>query len=65
MPRTERLTNKIVDHAVKHGSGRNTLRCLALASRNSPFDPKSWGINTATKLGAYEVNTAYVGLPAG
>ena len=62
MPKTEKLRTKLMDRAIEHGTGHDTLRCLALATRNSPFDPKNWDLDNTTKLVAYEVNIAFVGL---
>ena len=62
MPRTEKLRTKIMDRAIKHGTGRDTLRCLALATCNSPSDPKNWDLDNTTKLVTLKVNIAFVGL---
>merc|ERR1711962_243370 len=40
IPMTEKLRTKIMDRAIEYGTGRDTLRCLALATCDSPSDPK-------------------------
>ena len=51
-----------MDRAVEHGTGPDTLCCLALATRNSSSYPKNWDLDNATKFDTYEVNIAFVGL---
>ena len=51
-----------MDHAIKHKIGHGMLRGLALATRNSPFNPKNWDLDNTTKLVIYEVSIAFLGL---
>merc|ERR1711944_362791 len=44
------------------GTGRDTLRCLALATCDSPSDPKNWDLDNASKFAQYEVNLTFVGV---
>merc|ERR1711990_1017264 len=62
MPMTEKLRSKIMDRAIEYGTGRDTLRCLALATCDSPSDPKNWDLDNATKFAQYEVNLTFVGV---
>lgn len=39
IPLTPKITQKIVDQCTQYGSGRDTLRCLALGTIDSPIDP--------------------------
>merc|ERR1712037_832305 len=48
MPMTEKLRSKIMERAIEYGTGRDTLRCLALATCDSPSDPKNWDLDNAT-----------------
>merc|ERR1711962_925592 len=56
IPMTEKLRTKIMDRAIEYGTGRDTLRCLALATCDSPSDPKNWDLDNAAKFAQYEVN---------
>merc|ERR1712179_467473 len=62
MPMTEKLRTKIMDRAIEYGTGRDTLRCLALATCDSPSDPVNWDLDNATKFAQYEVNLTFVGV---
>jgi Ca2+ transporting ATPase len=62
IPMTEKLRTKIMDRAIEYGTGRDTLRCLGLATCDSPSDPKNWDLDTATKFAQYEVNLTFVGV---
>merc|ERR1711971_202982 len=62
MPMTEKLRSKIMERAIEYGTGRDTLRCLALATCDSPSDPTNWDLDTATKFAQYEVNLTFVGV---
>merc|ERR550519_2980599 len=50
MPMTEKLRAKIMERAIEYGTGRDTLRCLALATCDSPSDPKNWDLDNATAI---------------
>merc|ERR1719436_1917802 len=59
---TEKLRTKIMDRAIEYGTGRDTLRCLALATCDQPSDPKNWDLDNAAKFAQYEVNLTFVGV---
>merc|ERR1712209_269828 len=62
MPMIEKLRSKIMERAIEYGTGRDTLRCLALATCDSPSDPKNWDLDNAAKFAQYEVNLTFVGV---
>merc|ERR1712186_121723 len=62
MPMTEKLRSKIMERAIEYGTGRDTLRFLALATCDSPSDPKNWDLDNAAKFAQYEVNLTFVGV---
>merc|ERR1712126_533198 len=62
IPMTEKLRTKIMDRAIEYGTGRDTLRCLALATCDSPSDPKNWDLDNSVKFACYEVNLTFVGV---
>merc|ERR1712142_800725 len=62
MPMTEKLRTKIMERAIEYGTGRDTLRCLALATCDSPSDPANWDLDNASKFAQYEVNLTFVGV---
>merc|ERR1712142_399322 len=62
MPMTEKLRTKIMERAIEYGTGRDTLRCLALATCDSPSDPTNWDLDNAAKFAQYEVNLTFVGV---
>merc|ERR1719436_539536 len=62
VPMTEKLRTKTMDRAIEYGTGRDTLRCLALATCDSPSDPKNWDLDNAAKFAQYEVNLTFVGV---
>merc|ERR1712073_22464 len=62
MPMTEKLRSKIMERAIEYGTGRDTLRCLALATCDSPSDPKNWDLDNAAKFAQYEVNLTFCGV---
>lgn len=41
IPLTQKITQKIVDQCIQYGTGRDTLRCLALGTIDSPSDPRT------------------------
>merc|ERR1719284_2021923 len=55
---TEKLRSKIMERAIEYGTGRDTLRCLALAT----CDSKNWDLDNAAKFAQYEVNLTFVGV---
>ncbi|XP_025191476.1 calcium-transporting ATPase sarcoplasmic/endoplasmic reticulum type isoform X1 [Melanaphis sacchari] len=62
VPLTSALKNRILDLTRKYGTGRDTLRCLALATADSPIKPEQMDLNDSTKFHSYEVNLTFVGV---
>jgi len=62
VPMTEEIRQEIMDKAVEYGTGRDTLRCLALATADSPMDPSEMDLNDSTKFAKYEVNLTFAGV---
>lgn len=62
MPMTEKFKQKIMDRAIEYGTGRDTLRCLALATCDAPQDPKNMDLDNSAKFAQYEVNLTFVGI---
>merc|ERR1739848_266125 len=59
---TPAIRNKIMATAVAYGTGRDTLRCLALATCDAPLNPKEMDLEDSTKFAKYEVNLTFVGV---
>merc|ERR1712061_393677 len=59
---TPAIRAKIMDRAVADGTGRDTLRCLALATCDAPLNPKEMDLEDSTKFAKYEVNLTFVGV---
>jgi len=59
---TPAIRAKIMDRAVAYGTGRDTLRCLALATCDAPMNPKEMDLEDSTKFAKYEVNLTFVGV---
>lgn len=53
------LTGPVKDHIMavikEWGTGRDTLRCLALATRDTPLRKEEMNLEDSTKFGEYEV----------
>jgi len=62
IPMTEKLRQKILDRAIEYGTGRDTLRCLALATADSPCNPSDMDLDNSAKFAQYEVNLTFVGV---
>lgn len=62
VPLTPTLKNRILDLTRQYGTGRDTLRCLALATGDSPMRPDDMDLNDSTKFYTYEVNLTFVGV---
>merc|ERR1712223_1235787 len=62
MPMTPAIRAKIMDRAVAYGTGRDTLRCLALATCDAPLNPKEMDLDDSSKFVKYEVNLTFVGV---
>merc|ERR1712002_1028402 len=61
-PMTEALRTKILDRATEYGTGRDTLRCLALATNDAPANPRNMDLDNAGKFVQYEQNLTFVGV---
>jgi len=62
IPMTEKLRQKIMSRAIEYGTGRDTLRCLALATADSPCNPSDMDLDNSAKFAQYEVNLTFVGV---
>lgn len=62
VPLTATLKNRILDLTRQYGTGRDTLRCLALATADNPMKPEDMDLNDANKFYTYEVNLTFVGV---
>jgi len=51
-----------MERAIAYGTGRDTLRCLALATADSPMSPADMDLEDSTKFVKYEVNLTFVGV---
>merc|ERR1712061_689818 len=59
---TAAIRTKIMNTAVAYGTGRDTLRCLALATCDSPANPNEMDLEDSSKFVNYEQNLAFVGV---
>jgi Ca2+ transporting ATPase len=62
MPMTHAAKQKILDLTRQYGTGRDTLRCLALATIDNPPKPDDMDLGDSTKFINYEVNMTFVGV---
>ncbi|KAF9802763.1 hypothetical protein SFRURICE_002931, partial [Spodoptera frugiperda] len=62
VPLNSTLKNRILDLTRQYGTGRDTLRCLALATADSPLKPEEMDLGDSTKFYTYEVNLTFVGV---
>ncbi|XP_049867434.1 calcium-transporting ATPase sarcoplasmic/endoplasmic reticulum type isoform X2 [Pectinophora gossypiella] len=62
VPLNSTLKNRILELTRTYGTGRDTLRCLALATADSPLKPEEMDLGDATKFYTYEVNLTFVGV---
>jgi Ca2+ transporting ATPase len=62
VPLTATLKNRILELTRQYGTGRDTLRCLALATGDAPMKPEDMDLNDSTKFYLYEVNLTFVGV---
>ena len=51
-----------MERAIAYGTGRDTLRCLALATADSPINPSDMDLEDSNKFVKYEVNLTFVGV---
>merc|ERR1711981_1333685 len=62
VPMTPQMKATILDTAVAYGTGRDTLRCLALATADSPMSPKDMDLENSAKFVNYETNLTFCGV---
>ncbi|UYV63531.1 ATP2A2 [Cordylochernes scorpioides] len=62
MPLTHAMKEKILELTRHYGTGRDTLRCLALATLDAPPKPDDMDLADATKFASYETNMTFVGV---
>ncbi|KHJ92209.1 haloacid dehalogenase-like hydrolase [Oesophagostomum dentatum] len=62
VPLTPAMTQKIVDKCVQYGTGRDTLRCLALGTIDTPISPQSMNLEESTQFTKYEREITFVGV---
>lgn len=56
VPMTSQLKAEIVKHVSAYGTGRDTLRCLALATCDAPIPKEQMDLEDSTKFKKYEVH---------
>lgn len=62
VPLTSTLKSRILALTAQYGTGRDTLRCLALAAADTPMSPDQMDLNDANKFFQYENNLTFVGV---
>ncbi|KAJ3607786.1 hypothetical protein NHX12_024837 [Muraenolepis orangiensis] len=62
VPLTDAIRDKIMTVIKDWGTGRDTLRCLALATCDNPMKPEEMKLEDSTKFADYEVNMTFVGV---
>merc|ERR1712223_839646 len=62
VPMTKKMREKIMARAVEYGTGRDTLRCLCLATADSPMTPADMDLDNSAKFVNYEVNLTFCGV---
>ncbi|KAH8878192.1 Calcium-transporting ATPase sarcoplasmic/endoplasmic reticulum type [Schistosoma japonicum] len=62
VPMTPPLKSEIVKHVASYGTGRDTLRCLALATCDAPVNKAQMDLEDSTKFVKYEQNLTFVGV---
>ncbi|XP_056325030.1 ATPase sarcoplasmic/endoplasmic reticulum Ca2+ transporting 1, like isoform X2 [Danio aesculapii] len=61
VPLTGVVKDKIMGVIKEWGTGRDTLRCLALATRDSPLKVEEMNLEDSTKFADYETDLTFVG----
>lgn len=51
-----------METVLRYGTGKDTLRCLALGTIDSPPEPRSMDLEESTKFIQYETNITFVGV---
>jgi len=59
---TPAIRAKIMATAISYGTGRDTLRCLALATSDTPLNPNEMDLEDSTKFVKFEQNLTFVGV---
>merc|ERR1712141_743046 len=59
---TPAMKQTILETAIAYGTGRDTLRCLALATADSPMSPKDMDLENSSKFVNYETNLTFCGV---
>jgi len=62
VPLNATLKNRILELTRQYGTGRDTLRCLALATCDNPMKPEDMDLGDSNKFYTYEVNLTFVGV---
>lgn len=62
IPLTQKITQKIVDQCIQYGTGRDTLRCLALGTIDNPSDPRAMNLEDSSQFIHYEKDITFVGV---
>merc|ERR1712142_199448 len=61
VPLTQGVKDKILATTAAYGCGRDTLRCLGLATVDDPVSPNDMDLSDSAKFYTYEVNMTFVG----
>merc|ERR1712021_33498 len=59
---TPAIRKQIMATAIEYGTGASTLRCLALATCDSPMNPNEMDLEESTKFVKYEQDLTFVGV---
>jgi len=62
VPLTAGVKEKILQVTASYGCGIDTLRCLGLATIDTPMKPEDMDLGDSTKFYTYEVNMTFVGV---
>jgi len=62
VPMTNEIKQEMLQLVNQYGTGRDTLRCLALGVIDSPMDKSLMNLEDATKFIEYEQNITFVGV---
>merc|ERR1712038_395340 len=62
VPMTPKMRDRIMAKAIEYGTGRDTLRCLCLATADSPMNPAEMNLEDSSKFAQYEVNLTFCGV---
>lgn len=62
VPMNPTIRQKILDTCIQYGTGRDTLRCLALCTIDNPAKPEDMELGNSDKFVQYESNITFVGV---